>query len=451
MNHQLAPWEHREEGWPPDDPGLSETMLALTNGYLGVRGTLDEGSPAVTPGTYLGGFHEVRDIPYSERGYGDPELDQVLVGVADGTRIRLLVEGKPLDLRSGTPLRHERTLDLRTGVLTRTLRWRSPRGDEVEVRSRRLVSLVHRELAAIEYVVEPVRGPLRLLVHSELVAEPPSQTGADDPRASAPLPRDTLVPRLAEDWERGAVLVHETRRSRNAVAAAMEHEVLGPAGRLSPVVRAGGDMARWSLAVRAAAGRPLRIVKLLAYHWAPGGDPRALARAVRRTLEALRGCGFDALVEAERAALDEVWMRADIEIDGDPELQHAIRYATFQLHRNAARAEGRAIPAKGLTGPGYSGHTFWDMEIFLLPVLTHCAPGHAEEALRWRAATLPKARKKAARLGLRGAAFPWRTIAGEECSGYLPAGTAAFHVTAAVAHAAARHVAATGDERFERE
>jgi alpha,alpha-trehalose phosphorylase len=84
-------------------------------------------------------------------------------------------------------------------------------------------------------------------------------------------------------------------------------------------------------------------------------------------------------------------------------------------------------------------------------VLTYCAPRHAEDALRWRASTLPQACAKAQRLGLRGAAFPWRTIAGDECSGYLPAGTAAFHVNGAIAHAAARHAAATGDERFERE
>jgi alpha,alpha-trehalose phosphorylase len=114
-------------------------------------------------------------------------------------------------------------------------------------------------------------------------------------------------------------------------------------------------------------------------------------------------------------------------------------------------AAGHAIPAKGLTGHGYDGHTFWDTEIFLLPVLTHCAPELAREALRWRASTLPKARARARRLGLRGAAFPWRTIDGEECSGYLPAGTAAFHVNADIAYAVVRYLDATGDQRFERE
>jgi alpha,alpha-trehalose phosphorylase len=190
---------------------------------------------------------------------------------------------------------------------------------------------------------------------------------------------------------------------------------------------------------------------VLAYHWAPDGDPAALTADVKQSLDQACAWGFDELAAQQRTALDGVWTRADIELDGDPEIQHALRYALFQLHQNSVHAAGHAIPAKGLTGTGYDGHTFWDTEIFLLPVLTYCAPEHAAAALRWRASILPEARAKARRLGLRGAAFPWRTIGGEECSGYLPAGTAAFHVNADIAHAVVRYVDATGDEAFERE
>jgi len=117
----------------------------------------------------------------------------------------------------------------------------------------------------------------------------------------------------------------------------------------------------------------------------------------------------------------------------------------------SARAETRAIAAKGLTGPGYDGHAFWDTESFVLPILTYIAPELARAALAWRHSTLDLARERARQLGLRGAALPWRTIHGEECSGYWPAGTAAFHVNADVADAVRRYVLATGDEDFERE
>ncbi len=450
MIAQHDPWAHRVTGWSPAFAAQDESLLALSNGYLGVRGTLDEGEPAAVAGTYLNGFYETRSIPYADRGYGDPELDQLLVGVTDGTRIRLEVEGEPLDVRTGTVIEHERVLDLRAGLLVRTLRWRSPGGNEVRVRSRRLVSLEHRELAAIEYQVEPTERPLRLVVHSELAAEPSTAEVSADPRSGVILPPGTLIPLVAARQAARAVLVHQTRFSRQVVAAGMDHLAAGSPP-YEAVAEASESLARWSLTTVAEPGAPVRLVKLLAYHWAPDGDPASLAADVQESLDRARALGFEALALRQRAALDAVWERADIELDGDPEIQHALHYALFQLHQNAACAAGHAIPAKGLTGPGYNGHTFWDTEIFLLPVLTYCAPHHAEDMLRWRASTLPKAQARAGRLGLRGAAFPWRTIAGEECSGYLPTGTAAFHINADIAHAVVRYVAATGDERFERE
>src|SRR5438034_5492008 len=164
-----------------------------------------------------------------------------------------------------------------------------------------------------------------------------------------------------------------------------------------------------------------------------------------------RHTGWDGLLDGQRAYLDDFWASADVELEGDTELQQAVRFALFHTLQAGARAEQRAIAAKGLTGPGYDGHAFWDTERFVLPVLTYTAPKAAADALRWRHATLDLARERAAQLGLRGAAFPWRTIRGHESSGYWPAGTAAFHIAAAIADAVARYQAAAEDEEFERE
>src|SRR5439155_26427298 len=117
----------------------------------------------------------------------------------------------------------------------------------------------------------------------------------------------------------------------------------------------------------------------------------------------------------------------------------------FHTYQSAARAEQRAIRAKGLTGPGYDGHAFWDTESFVLAVLSATAPHAAAAALKWRCSTLDLARDRARTLTLRGAAFPWRTIRGQECSGYWPAGAAAFHVNADIAVAAVRYVRWTAD------
>ncbi|MBV8956137.1 MAG: glycoside hydrolase family 65 protein, partial [Solirubrobacterales bacterium] len=172
---------------------------------------------------------------------------------------------------------------------------------------------------------------------------------------------------------------------------------------------------------------------------------------VEAALDSARRSGWQGLADGQRHDLDEFWGRADVEIEGDSDLQQAVRFALFHVHQAAARAERRAIPAKGLTGSGYDGHTFWDSETYVLPALIYTAPHVARDALIWRHATMNLAKARARILGLEGATFPWRTIRGQECSGYWPAGTAAFHINADIADAVIRYVKATGDDEFERE
>ena len=152
-----------------------------------------------------------------------------------------------------------------------------------------------------------------------------------------------------------------------------------------------------------------------------------------------RYTGWQGLLDSQREYLDEFWDCADVEVEGDPESQQAVRFGLFHLLQASARAERRAIPGKGLTGTGYDGHAFWDTEGFVLPVLTYTVPHAAADALRWRASTLDLAKERAAELGLEGAAFPWRTIRGQECSAYWPAGTAAWHINADIAMAFERY------------
>jgi alpha,alpha-trehalose phosphorylase len=195
---------------------------------------------------------------------------------------------------------------------------------------------------------------------------------------------------------------------------------------------------------------PLRLVKFVAYGWSGTRSRPALQDQVEGGLTVAVQSGWERLAEEQRAYLDDFWARADVELEGDEEIQQAARFGMFHVLQAGARAEGRPIPAKGLSGSGYDGHTFWDADTFVLPVLTYTIPDAAAHELRWRQSTLPGALDRAAQLGLRGAAFPWRTISGAECSAYWPAGTAAFHVNADIAHAAAQYAEATGDEQFER-
>ena len=445
----VEPWSVRETHLDLEALARTESMFALANGHIGLRGNLDEGEPFGLPGTYLNSFYELRPLPYAEAGYGYPESGQTLVNVTNGKIIRLLVDDEPFDLRYGDLRTHERELDLRNGVLRRTVEWVSPAGAGVRVRSTRLVSFAQRAAAAIRYEVEPLEGPVRVVIQSELVANEPVPSRTADPRAAATLD-SPLRPEEHSAYEQRVVLVHSTKASKLRLAAAMEHLVDGPDG-TEAWTETAPDVGRVTIAADLVAGQRLTVVKFLSY----GASSRRSLAAVRdlaiAALAEARHTGWDGLLEAQRSYLDDFWRRADVELDGDTELQQAIRFALFHTLQAGARAEQRAIGAKGLTGPGYDGHTFWDTERFVLPVLTYTTPRAAADALRWRHSTLDLARQRAAQLGLEGAAFPWRTIRGQECSGYWPAGTAAFHIGADIADAVVRYQDATGDEVFERE
>ncbi|MCX4918538.1 glycoside hydrolase family 65 protein [Streptomyces sp. NBC_00687] len=448
-SYGVEPWTLRESDLHLRLLPQSESVFALANGHVGWRGNLDEGEPHGLPGSYLNGVHEVHPLPYAEAGYGYPESGQTVINVTNGKLIRLLVDDEPFDLRYGQLRSHERVLDLRSGLLTRTCEWTSPAGSTVRVRSTRLVSFTQRAIAAVAYEVEPLDDRTRVVVQSELVANEQLPARSGDPRAAVAL-ESPLESEEHFATGRRLRLVHRTRHSALRVAAAADHAVKGP-DRTTMTSESSDDLARLTVTSVLEPGQTLRVEKLVAHGWSGNRSLPAVSDQVDAALAAAQHGGWQGLVDEQRAYLDDFWARADVEVDGDEEIQQAVRFALFHVLQAGARAERRAIPAKGLTGSGYDGHAFWDTETFVLPLLTYTSPDAVAEALRWRQSTLSAARERAAQLGLRGAAFPWRTIAGPEGSAYWPAGTAAFHVNADIADAVVRYTATTGDTDFERE
>lgn len=444
----VEPWAVREVGLDLDMLGHCESIFALSNGHIGIRGNLDEGDPSWLPGTYLNSFYESRPLPYAEAGYGYPESGQTIVNVTNGKLIRLLVDDEPFDMRYGRVLHHERTLDLRRGRLQRLVEWASPAGQVVRVRSTRLVSFTQRAIVAIQYEVEAVGSPALVVVQSELVANEEVAQSSADPRVAAALRQPLQAEEHSVNGDRSS-LIHRTRASALRMAAATDHVIGGDVEAHShSYVEA--DWSRTTIAARLAPGQRLGVTKLVAYGWSSQRSLPALRDQVDAALSAALHTGWDDLAAEQQAYVEEFWDGADVALDGDDSVQQAVRFGLFHVLQAGARAEQRAISAKGLTGPGYDGHAFWDTESFVLPVLTATAPRAAADALHWRRSTLGLAIERARALNKRGAAFPWRTIRGQECGAYWPAGTAAFHVNADIALAAVRYVHWTGDEEFER-
>jgi alpha,alpha-trehalose phosphorylase len=219
--YPVEPWGVRESALHLELLAQSESIFALANGHLGLRGNFDEGEPRGLTGTYLNGFYESYPLEYGERGFGFAEDGQMVVDVTDGKIIRLLVEDEPLDIHRGTLKSHERLLDFRTGILERKLEWTSQADRTVRVSSRRLVSFELRSVAAIEYVVEAVDGPLRVAVQSNLIANQAQPSDSDDPRAAHDLGA-VLESCLHTGHDLRVVLAHKTKNTGQLLAAGLE-------------------------------------------------------------------------------------------------------------------------------------------------------------------------------------------------------------------------------------
>ena len=354
----VEPWHLRETKLDLDLLAQSESMFALSNGHIGLRGTLDEGEPHALPGTYLNSFYEIRPLPYAEAGYSYPEDGQSLINVTDGKIMRLLVDDEPFDVRYGKLIEHERVLDLRAGTLTRRAHWRSPAGKQVKVLSTRLVSLSQRSVAAIEYVVEALDEFVLVTVQSELVANEDQPQPSGDPRVAAVL-QNPLQPVSHETTERGALLVHRTRGSQLMMAAAMDHEVEVP-GRVAVETDAGEDWARTTIICGLRPGQQLRIVKYLAYGWSSLRSRPALRDQAAAAITGARYSGWRGLVDAQRALLEHFWDCANVEVEGDSDCQQAVRFGLFHVLQAIARGtqgdRGQGADRHRLRRPRVLGH-----------------------------------------------------------------------------------------------
>jgi alpha,alpha-trehalose phosphorylase len=439
-------WQIVERRAFGDSRPALESIFAVANGYLGMRGTPEEGTPAHEPGAVLNGFHETWPIVYPEDAYGLARTGQTIVNATDGSIIRLFVDDEPLDLATARVLRFERVLDMQIGVLTREVEFETPVGHRLLVRSRRLASLADRHLAAMDYEVVALDGDARIAISSELVTHGPRE-GSDDPRRGSALTGKVLEPLAGRACGRRAVLSLATRNSGLEMACGMEHAI-ECTREVGTRVSTDGDGAQLVVQADLRAGDSLRLGKYVAYHWAPQAAASDLLARVDRTLDRAAAEGYDMIEFDHRRRVEEFWSRSDVQLDGAPDLQQAVRFNLFQLMQATARSEGFGVPAKGLTGHGYEGHYFWDTEIYVVPFLAHTSPQWARQVLRFRCAMLEAARRRARETGHGGALYPWRTISGEEASAWYAAGTAQYHINADIAYAIRQYGFVTGDLDF---
>ena len=452
----VEPWRFVEREYSDADLGTTETLFAVGNGFLGMRGNPEEGRPSYAHGTFVNAFHETWPIHHAEAAFGFAETGQTIINAPDAKVIKIYVDGEPLTLNISDLESYERALDFRAGKLTRDIVWRTPAGKRVRISTSRMVSFTDRSIALFDLEVEMLDGDAPIVLSSQIVNRqdggsdyhsPSDDKEGFDPRRSSTFGWRVLEPQMHWATSGRMLLGFQAANSGMTCVVAADHhfETDNP---YEVTTHTDPDVAKSVFRIEAKQGKPVRLRKSVAYHTSRGVVVRELADRANRNLDRVRDLGFEHFEQQQRAWLDEFWANSDVEIGGRPAIQQAVRWCLFQLAQATARSDQLGIAAKGVTGSGYEGHYFWDTEIYLVPFLIYTNPNVARNALRMRVNMLPQARERASVMSLRGALFPWRTINGEEASAYYAAGTAQFHIDADVAYAFTKYGAMTGDNQF---
>ena len=450
-------WNLIEQSFRPEYIAQMEAVLALGNGYLGMRGAPEEEEPSEQNGTFINGFHETWPILYSETAYGFARTGQTMLNVTDSKIIRLFVDDEPFRLGEANIRDYRRRLDMRAGTLDRELLWETSSGKLVRIASRRLISFVQRHAAAISYEVTLLNADAPVVISSEMaLPKARLRKGETDPRQARIFTGDVLHFRGGYDQDRRIVLAHATEQTRMILACGIDHDFRSDNPHQYQTRRR-DDFGQVAFSMTARAKTPIGLTKYMVYHSAQDATPEQISGRAEWTLDRIASQGFAALLAEQRDFLDSFWRRSDVEVSdidearaklSTVEVQQAIRLNLFHILQASARAERTGVAAKGLTGQAYEGQYFWDTEIYLLPFLTYTSPHIAKNLLRFRYGMLDQARARARELNQRGALFPWRTINGREASAYYAAGTAQYHINADIMYALRKYVNATGDREF---
>jgi alpha,alpha-trehalose phosphorylase len=435
-------WILSENKLSIDDYQKNESLMTLSNGYLSMRGSFEEENiDCGHDGTYLNGLYEFYNIHYSEKFPGYPDKSQVMINLPDPKSVVLTINDEIFSLNEGNVISFYRELNLKEGVLQRKILWESPLKDRVEIESTRFVSAVNPHLAGLLYGVTAKNFSGSFSIGSMIVLDRKNLTQKDDPRVGIPFQGRTYEVTKVDVTEDVLHVKGSTKKSNLKFTCSIAHSFSSEHSYHTKIEQTDR---RVTLCYHGNIDQG-ETISLTKYIWYDRDETdHAAAR-----IQAIKELGFSELLKKHTAWWEESWKTMDIIVDGETSLQQAIRFNLFHLTQAVGRNEFTNIGAKALTGEGYEGHYFWDTEIYMLPFFLYTKPEAARRLLMYRYHTLDQARRRAKDLGhKKGALFPWRTINGDECSSYFPAGTAHYHINADIAYAIYQYYRVTCDRAF---
>ncbi len=458
--YPIQVWDITEQEFKRENNYRNETTFALSNGYIGTRGTFEEAYPfdidTGLEGNFVNGFYESEQIRYGEANFGSPLLSQSLLNLPNLKEIRVMLDGELFSMEEGSVEEYSRTLHMKEGILERKLVWTSSLGHKTKIRISRLVSFARKNIMVIQYQVTPLNYSGKIRFASKLEADVENHTRKTNPIVDyGPFGRRLLKTCIRTERDR-SYYEGATKGSRLTMACGSAHEIFRGTQSVDREDLWNGKQGEWSAVlsaeVEAKEGETITLDKFICYTTELDMPKEKLEGFVNQELSDALQEGYACLKEKQKTYMESFWKTADVKIKGNEALQQGIHFNLYHILQAAGRDGKTGMGAKGLSGEGYEGHYFWDTEMYVLPVLVYTEPQAARQLLDYRYGTLEQARKRARILGHeKGALYPWRTINGEEASTYYPLGTAQYHINADIAYALSLYLQVTGDVEYLKE
>ena len=454
--YPIQVWDVTEENFDIKNNYRNETTFALSNGYIGTRGTYEEAYDfdidTGLEGNFVNGFYESEYIRYGEANFGSPLLSQSLLNLPNLKETHVILDGEEFSMMMGRVSEYARILHMKDGILERRLVWTSPQGKKTKIEIKRLVSFAKKNIMTIRYQVTPLNYSGTIEFISKLQGNVENHTRKTNPIVDyGPFGRKLSPEKIVTDCDE-IYYQGKTEISKLTIACGSSHNVSLEAcdnknilwesqvDELEAIVRTAMEVAQ---------GEQICLDKYMVYTSSLDFPVEQLETFVKKLLKEAKNEGYLYFEETQKAYMNSFWKTAQIEIKGNDELQQGLHFNLFHILQSAGRDGRTGMGAKGLSGEGYEGHYFWDTEMYVLPVLIYTDPDVAKKLLDYRYGTLDQARARARILGhMKGALYPWRTINGEEASTYYPLGTAQYHINADISYALSLYIQVTQDMEY---
>lgn len=437
-------WLIIESPYQPEKNLYWESIFALGNGYMGTRASLEEGASGIRacPGTLVSGVFDVYEQPFQE-----------IVNLPNYFNTKVAIGKNPLNLLTGKVRNYSRILDMHRGIVTRSFEWKDPSGNITYFEISRIVSLKDLHTAALKYKICPINYSGKIRIENNLDA---NVSNIDFHKSGYQIGEARYY--HVEEYKKGAVekdgafLTVITKTTKHRVCEAIRTKLYSKNIKISPRYNLRQDDKFISRVIEfnVKQKEEYTFEKIIAVYASRDKGIKDIEKsAVLKSKENL-GKGFDKLFEEHAAIWAKRWKISDITIDGEPSDQESIRFSMYHLMQMCnAKDPYVNIGSRGLTSEMHMGNCFWDTELFILPYYIYTYPEAAKALLKYRYLTLPAARKKAKKLGFKGAMYPWMSCypGNEQCFIWEYANLG-IHIVSDIAYAIWHYYQATGDEKF---